>query len=194
MILERIGILRSMRKRRVGVTARSRQNDGNQATGTLQIVTEMAAPLEFRTPAGTCGATGKQSADGSMATKARESTGRVQSEERSQGERDGEVGRGTARYARMRRCLILRQGASPLRPQAPFPSGSRFNNGGNLSRFPKPRNNGAPLTNPLRSEDATEMRERGPSAKRAVGRVVRGGRRATRAGGAASYSARGQAP
>src|SRR5664279_2084167 len=45
MILERIGILRSMRKRRVGVTARSRQNDGNQATGTLQFVTEMAAPL-----------------------------------------------------------------------------------------------------------------------------------------------------
>jgi hypothetical protein len=26
------------------------------------------------------------------------------------------VARGTARYARMRRCLILRQGASPLRP------------------------------------------------------------------------------
>src|SRR5664280_120895 len=94
MILERIGILRSMRKRRVGVTARSRQNDGNQATGTLQFVTEMAAPLEFRTPAGTCGGSCKQSADGSMATKARESTGRVQSEERSQGERDGEVGRG----------------------------------------------------------------------------------------------------
>src|ERR1035441_941732 len=174
MILERIGILRSMRKRRVGVTARSRQNDGNQATGTLQFVTEMAAPLEFRTPAGTCGGSCKQSADGSMATKARESTGRVQSEERSQGERDGEVGRGTARYARMRRCLILRQGASPLSPPAPFPSGSRFQNGGNLSRVRKPRNNGAPLTNPLRSEDATEMRERGPSAKRAVGRVIRG--------------------
>src|SRR3954471_1730944 len=44
-----------MRKRRVGVTARSRQNDGSQATGTLQFVTEMAAPLEMRTPAGTCG-------------------------------------------------------------------------------------------------------------------------------------------
>src|ERR1019366_8712213 len=91
------------------------------------------------------------------------------------GERDGEVGRGTARYARMRRCLILRQGASPLRPPAPFPSGSRFQNGGNLSRVRKPRNNGAPLTNPLRSEDATEMRERGPSAKRAVGRILRQG-------------------
>ena len=71
MILERIGILRSMRKRRVGVTARSRQNDGNQATGALQFVTEMAAPLELRTPAGTCGGSCNQSADGSMATMAR---------------------------------------------------------------------------------------------------------------------------
>jgi hypothetical protein len=42
-----------MRKRRVGVTARSRQSVGNQATGTLQLDTEMAAPLELRTPAGT---------------------------------------------------------------------------------------------------------------------------------------------
>src|SRR5713226_4911039 len=42
-----------MRKRRVGVTARSRQIVGNQATGSLQIDTEMAAPLELRTPTGT---------------------------------------------------------------------------------------------------------------------------------------------
>src|ERR1039457_1468411 len=108
-----------MRRRRVGVTARSRQNVGNQATGTLQFVTEMAAPLELRTPAGTCGKGCKESADGSMATKARESTGRMQSEERSQGERDGEVRQGTARHARMRRCLILRQGAKP--PETPAP-------------------------------------------------------------------------
>jgi len=59
-----------MRKRRVGVTARSWQDVGNQATGTLQFVTEMAAPLELRTPAGTCGKSCKQSADGSMATMA----------------------------------------------------------------------------------------------------------------------------
>src|SRR5215471_17063925 len=44
-----------MRKRRVGVTAKSRQNEGNQATGTLQFGTEMAAPLVWRTPTGTCG-------------------------------------------------------------------------------------------------------------------------------------------
>ena len=148
--MKRIEFLRSMRKRRVGVTARSWQNAGNQATGTVQFDTEMAAPLEMRTPAGTCGGSCKQSADGSMATKARESTGRVQSEERPQGERDGDVGRGTTRYARMRRCLILLQGASPLRPPAPFPSSTRFRNGGNLSRVRKPRNS-APLTDSLRS-------------------------------------------
>ena len=58
-----------MRKRRVGVTARSRQIEGNQATGLLQIATEMAAPLEFRTPMGT-EAESQPSADGSMATMA----------------------------------------------------------------------------------------------------------------------------
>lgn len=71
------------------------------------------------------------------------------------------LGSDGALEARMRLCLILRQGASPLRPPAPFPSGSRFQNGGNLSRVRKPRNNGAPLTDTLRSEDIAEMRERG---------------------------------
>ena len=42
-----------MWKRRVGVTARSRQIVGNQVTGSLQVVTEMAAPSELRTPMGT---------------------------------------------------------------------------------------------------------------------------------------------
>src|ERR1039457_3749752 len=102
-----------MRKRRVGVTARSRQIEGSQETGSLQVDTEMAAPLELRTPIGTCGGKGRQqSADGSMATKAQESTGRMQSEESSQGKRDGKMRRGSgAPKARMRRCPILRQGA-----------------------------------------------------------------------------------
>jgi len=39
-----------MRKRRVGVTARSRQNVGNLATGSPQFVTEMAAPLAIENP------------------------------------------------------------------------------------------------------------------------------------------------
>src|ERR1700674_3701724 len=42
-----------MRKRRVEVTARSRQIVGSQATGFLQVDTEIAAPLELRTPMGT---------------------------------------------------------------------------------------------------------------------------------------------
>jgi len=42
-----------MRKRRVGVTARSRQIERDQATGFTQVDTEMAAPLELRTPTGT---------------------------------------------------------------------------------------------------------------------------------------------
>jgi hypothetical protein len=40
-----------------------------------QFATEMAAPLELRTPEGTCGSGRKKSANGSMATKAREVNG-----------------------------------------------------------------------------------------------------------------------
>ena len=115
-----------------------------------------------------------------MATVALESTGRRQSEERAEENSDWNnresalghtprrraqllPGRETrARNARMRRCLKLRQGARPLRPPAPFPSESMFQNGGNLSRVRKPRNNGAPLTDSLRSADSPEIRERGP--------------------------------
>lgn len=42
-----------MRKRRVRVTARSRRIAVSQVTGCRQIVTEMAAPAELRTPLGT---------------------------------------------------------------------------------------------------------------------------------------------
>src|ERR1022692_4950672 len=86
-----------MRKRRVGVTARSRQIVGNQVTGTLQFATEIAAPLELRTPMGTCGEGRNQSANGSMVTMARELTGRMQSEKSGEGKRAG---------------------ASPLRPRS----------------------------------------------------------------------------
>ena len=53
MSLRRNGNLRDMRKRRVGVTARSREIVGQQATGALQIDAEIAAPLVLRTPKGT---------------------------------------------------------------------------------------------------------------------------------------------
>src|SRR5664279_131957 len=144
-----------MRKRRVGVTARSRQIEGSRVTGFLQIDTEMAAPLELRTPIGTYGGEGRnQSADGSMATMARESTGRMQSQGSSPGKGQGETRQGDgARNARMRRRLILRQGASPLRPPAPFPSGFMFQNGGDLSRARRFCAACEPLTDRLRSED-----------------------------------------
>ncbi len=63
--------------------------------------------------------------------------------------------------ARMRRCLILRQGASPLRPPAPFPSNFIFQKGRNLSRVRKPRTNRAPLTHSFPSEDFPVHQEKG---------------------------------
>src|SRR5258706_6245541 len=83
----------------------------------------------------------------------------------------GSMSRGGALDARMRRCLILRQGVNPLRPPAPFPSESMFQNGGNLSRVRKPRTNRAPLTDSLRSEDLTGMRERRPTGNAAAPRL-----------------------
>ena len=56
-----------------------------------------------------------------------------------------------------------KQGKPPETP-APFPSESSIQNGGNLSRVRKPRNHSAPLTDFHRSEETTEMRERGPTA------------------------------
>src|ERR1035438_1403880 len=100
-----------MRKRRVGVTARSRQIEGSRVTGFLQIDTEMAAPLELRTPIGTCGGEGRnQSADGSMATMARESTGRMQSQWSSPGKGQGETRQGGRRAERAHRSEERRVG------------------------------------------------------------------------------------
>src|SRR4030095_14960969 len=62
----------------------------------------------------------------------------------------------------MRRCLILRQGTSPPRPPAPFPSGSMFQNGKNLSRVRKPAQKPRALDRFLPFRRATGMRERGP--------------------------------
>jgi len=150
-----------MRKRRVGVTARSRQNEGGRVTGILEFVTEMAAPLELRTPAGTCGGSCKESADGSMATRRGESTGRRTI--------PGEPCEGRRRATRARSAHEALphtpSGGRPPETPAPFPSGLRFQNGGNPSRVRKPRRSGAPLTDSLRSEGKAEMRERGLVAK-----------------------------
>jgi hypothetical protein len=149
-----------MRKRRVGVTARSRRNVGKQATEALQFGTEMAAPLELRTPAGTCGKGRNQSADGSMASKARGSQRAEQrSKERMPGKRDG------AENGARRAHEALPQtppGGKPPETPAPFPWALILQNGVNRSRVRKPRRSGAPLTDRLRSEQQAEMRERGP--------------------------------
>jgi hypothetical protein len=126
-----------MRKRRVGVTARSRLIVGNQATGTPQIATEIAAPLVSRTPTGTVATATSEcgwkrgDTTGVKDNRAESSSGemRIREESRTQGRRTS-----APKAARMRRCLILRQGASPLRPPAPFPSDLIIRKGGGLSR------------------------------------------------------------
>jgi hypothetical protein len=183
-----------MRKRRVGVTARSREIVGNQETGTLQIDAEMAAPLELRTPNGTCGEGCKQSADGSMVTMARETNEgqnpireEVGGEERVGGEKRAEGAHEALPHTP--------PGGKPPETLAPFPSESSIQNGGNRSRVRKPRNNSAPLTDSLRSEETTEMRERGPSVRRPASRVNAGGNGALRAHEALPHTPPGgQAP
>ena len=153
-----------MRKRRVGVTARSRRIAGHQATGSGQIDTEMAALLELRTPMCTAAQAairvrmeawrqwrGGQSAESNPAQKWQPAGLHDVAE--------------TARWARMRRCLTLRQGQAPETP-APFPSDSSFQKEGNLSRVRKPRKTGAPLTDSLPSEEIPAIRKRGPLAQR----------------------------
>ena len=107
--------LRDKRKRRVGVTARSRLIVGHQETGTPQIVAEMAAPLVLRTPMCTVVATAttecgwKHGDTGAQENRAENKFRKGLNRERV-GWRAG---------ARMRRCLILRQGDEP--PETPGP-------------------------------------------------------------------------
>jgi len=148
--------------------------------GFPQIASEMAAPPELRTPMGTAAQAAirvrmeawrqwrwSRLAEASQKSVPRRTeigiTGSPRWGIRPEDARSCyRVAKRGARNARMRRCLKLRQGARPLRPPAPFPSESMFQNGGNLSRVRKPRNNGAPLTDSLRSADSPEIRERGP--------------------------------
>jgi hypothetical protein len=108
------------------VTARSWQIEGRQVTGSLQVDTEMAAPLELRTPAGTCGEGRKQSADGSMATKAQESTARMTVQEEFTGTGIGIGGRAElgAESGALRAHEALPHtppGGKPPETPAPFP-------------------------------------------------------------------------
>src|SRR5664279_3908313 len=145
-----------MRKRRVGVTARSPQIVGSQGNGTPQFASQIAAPLELRTPKGTCGEGRNQSADGSMVTKARESDGQNAIREEWGGKES--MMAGEERALRAHEALPhTPPGGKPPETPAPFPSEPSFQNGGNLSRVRKPRNHSAPLTDSLRSEETTEM-------------------------------------
>jgi hypothetical protein len=85
-------------------------------------------------------------------------------------------------------------GDKPPETPAPFPSGSRFRNGGDLSRVRKPRNNGAPLTDPLPFQDITEMRERGLPGKGGRAKQLRKGDGALRAHEALPHTPPGGKP
>jgi hypothetical protein len=158
--------MRDMRKRRVGVTARSRLIVGNQATGTPHIASEIAAPLVSRTPMGTVATATSEcgwkrgDTTGVKDNRAESSSGEMRISKESRIKRR----RTSALKARMRRCLILRQGDKPPETPGPLSLGLDCTEGrkavkGSLRRGP-------PLTAFLPSEEAhPAMRERGPSER-----------------------------
>src|ERR1017187_2057698 len=103
-----------MRKRRVGVTASARLIVGNQATGTRQIASEIAAPLVSRTPMGTVA-----TATSECGWKRGDTTGVKDNRAENSSEKWLKIRDGRRAEARMRRCLILRQGDKP--PETPGP-------------------------------------------------------------------------
>jgi hypothetical protein len=163
-----------MRKRRVGVTARSRQIVGYQATGTPQIDLEIAAPLELRTPTGTRGKDHDQSADGSVAkwrkSQSAENSSKEMVEDRGE---DREVRCGQrARRAHEALPQTPPRGKPP-ETRAPFPSTSSLRKGGNPSRVRKPRPKRAPLTASLPSPETSLIRGKGGQRKSALHRASR---------------------
>jgi hypothetical protein len=154
-----------MRKRRVGVTARSRLVVENQAIGTPQTATEMAAPLVSRTPMGTvatatdeCGWK-RGDTSGGKDNRAANRMGKME------GARDAEQRRASAR---MRHCLILRQGAKPPETPGPFPSRSMVGKGTRLSRVRFAGQKQAALDNlvPFRRKHIPDDQGKGPYRKR----------------------------
>uniref|UniRef100_Q01QW5 Uncharacterized protein n=1 Tax=Solibacter usitatus (strain Ellin6076) TaxID=234267 RepID=Q01QW5_SOLUE len=88
----------------------------------------------MRTPAGTCSGRCKESADGSMATKARRSQRAGQQSKENMRKGKAMVGGSSAHEAPPQ----TPPGGEPPETPAPFPSGTRFQNGGNPSRVRKP--------------------------------------------------------
>src|SRR5271157_2572267 len=130
-LVKRNGSLRDMRKRRVGVTARSRLVVENQAIGTPQTASEMAAPLVSRTPMGTV-ATAKNECGwkhGGYFWREKQSG----SEPFGQNGKDRPI-RGAARYRAHEALPHTPPGGEPPETPGPFPCTSIIGKGGNLSR------------------------------------------------------------
>jgi hypothetical protein len=72
----------------------------------------------------------------------------------------------TARCARMRRCLTLRQGARPLRPPAPFPWSIDCTQASESVKGSLPRHKPPPLTASLPCEETRLGRGKGAFGKR----------------------------
>ena len=155
-----------MRKRRVGVTARSRLVVGNQETGTPQIATEIAAPLVSRTPMSTVAA-----ATTECGWKRGDTTGvkaigqeHFRGEDEMEKQRQTKNARGQRADARMRRSLILGQGDEPPETPGPLSLGCEYTEGRRTVKGPLGRQPLPPLTVLLPSEEKT-FRYEGKGAK-----------------------------
>jgi hypothetical protein len=148
-----------MRKRRVGVTARSRRIVGNQATGTPQIATEIAAPLVSRTPMSTVAAAtecGWKRGD----TTGVKTIGQDFQDDHEMGKQRDRKPAGRQRAdARMRRCLILRQGERPPETPGPLSLGCQHMGGRTTVKGTLGRQTLPPLTDVLPPEEKTSSYE-----------------------------------
>ena len=117
-----------MRKRRVGVTATSRLIVGNQATGTPQIASEMAAPQVSKTPMGTVAtATIECGWKRGDTTGGKDNRAKSSSDETNGYQREGGKWQGGQRAeARMRRCLNTPPGGQPPETPGPLSLGAQF--------------------------------------------------------------------
>jgi hypothetical protein len=153
-----------MRKRRVGVTASARLIVGNQATGTRQIASEIAAPLVSRTPMGTVA-----TATSECGWKRGDTTGVKDNRAENSSEKWLKIRDGRRAEARMRRCLILRQGDKPPETPGPLSLGLDCTEGSKSVKGSLRRQKQPPLTDFLPSEEThPTMRERGPTDRARV--------------------------
>jgi len=148
-----MNLLPGMGKRRVEVTARSRRIVGKQETDFPQIVAEMAAPLEARTPIGTAA----KAAIRVRMEAWRQWRGRTPAGASSRNGRDGARGAHEA-------LPHTSPGGKPPETPAPFPWCIDCTQGSKSVKVSLRRHTSPPLTHSLPCQQRpTEMRERGPS-------------------------------